>query len=178
MLSGRPLRLLVTLLVWAALGTLGVLVATAISAPQASARNEDVNIATGKGTVPLPKSRIVQFNFVAKDRDGNPSTDRAEGHFSIKFADQFIKGKVKCLRVSSSSSAYFMGRVTDTNVPEVKHQWRTFSVFDSGQPEGAGDLLGLGATTNGPECVPPSGGGTPLTSGNITVKDVTEASSS
>jgi hypothetical protein len=178
MLSGWPLRrLLVTLLVWAVLGTLGVLVATAIAAPQADARNQKVNTAKGKGA-PVGHVHIDQFEFVAKDLDSDPTTDKAEGTFSIRymnsigFKDKFIKGKVKCLRVSGST-ADFVGKVTKTNLPAEQNQLFVFTVYDSGESEGGGDYFGT-LRTDVPACPPPSEyyRGAPVVSGNVTVKDV------
>jgi hypothetical protein len=69
-----------------------------------------------------------------------------------------------------------VGRITNTNLLEEKHQLMAFSVYDSGESEGGGDYFGL-SRTNVPECPPPSEyRATPVVSGNITVKDVAQAS--
>jgi hypothetical protein len=118
------------------------------------------------------------INFYAQSLDEKPNTPAAKGHFSATGGDNgefFLKGKITCLRVSGKGStgvaAYFVGKVEQSNVSDIPvGQLVGVDVFDSGKPNGEGDLL-RGGPTDSKECRAPTGEGDPITQGNIVVKN-------
>jgi hypothetical protein len=118
------------------------------------------------------------INFYVQGLDEKPNTPAAKGHFSATGGDNgefFLKGEITCLRVSGKGStgvaAYFVGKVEKSNVSDIPvGQLVGVDVFDSGKPNGEGDLL-RGGPTDSKECRAPTGEGDPITQGNIVVKN-------
>jgi hypothetical protein len=118
------------------------------------------------------------INFYAQGLDEKPNTPAAKGYFSATGGNNgefFLKGKITCLRVSGKGSsgvaAYFVGKVEKSNVSDILvGQLVGVDVFDSGKPNGEGDLL-RGAPTASKQCRAPTGEGDPITHGNIVVKN-------
>jgi hypothetical protein len=104
----------------------------------------------------------------------NSKTDAATGTFLVTTpsGDGFVQGNLTCLRVAKgpdgSRFANFAGPVTNTNQPD--HVFGAFDITDSGQPNGAGDLLNAYVASSA-QCSTPSGGpdNQPLQSGNVVV---------
>jgi hypothetical protein len=171
--KGQALSSYVLLLAAASL----LLVAIALLALPGTAyakKHQKVDFAKGTNVMQADGPLI---NFYVRGLDEKPKTPAAKGHFSAtgNNGEFFIEGKITCLRVSSKAptgvAAYFVGKVEKSNVPDVPvGQLLGVDVFDSGKPNGDGDLL-LGGPTASKECRAPTGEGDPITQGNIVVKD-------
>jgi hypothetical protein len=137
-------------------------------------KNHKVDFAKGTNVMQADGPLI---NFYAKGLDEKPKTPAAKGHFSATGGSNgefFLKGKITCLRVSgkgSTGAAYFVGKVEKSNVSDIPvGQLVGVDVFDSGKPNGEGDLL-RGGPTDSKQCRAPTGEGDPITQGNIVVKN-------
>jgi hypothetical protein len=138
-------------------------------------KNHKVDFAKGTNVMQADGPLI---NFYAQGLDEKPKTPAAKGHFSATGGNNgefFLKGEITCLRVSGKGSsgvaAYFVGKVEQSNLSDIPvGQLVGVDVFDSGKPNGEGDLL-RGAPTDSKQCLAPTGEGDPITQGNIVVKD-------
>jgi hypothetical protein len=128
--------------------------------------------AKGKGVV----DATFGFGFSAKNQSPDPTTDNsATGKFIIKYGNHrhlFDKGKVQCLEATSAGGANLVGHIKKSNGGD-KGGYASIDAFDSGQPNGQGDLFDAFYSSTPQTCQPPSGAGTPLQKGNIVVHSTT-----
>jgi hypothetical protein len=146
------------------LTAVGVLAATMPGV--AGASTAKVDSAKGKGT-----QTSSQFSFKVMATKGTKGSNPAKGKFSLSEGGHVDKGTISCIdasNIAGGKAANFAGKLTKTSGPEVKGQPVDFDAFDSGQPNGQGDTFD-GALVPTAKCVTPAAGGTPITSGNITV---------
>jgi hypothetical protein len=173
--KGQALSSFVLMLAAASLLLVVVIALLALPGIAHAKKNHKVDFAKGTNVM-LAESPLI--NFYAQGLDEKPNTPAAKGHFSATGGDNgefFIKGKITCLRVSGKGSsgvaAYFVGKVEQSNVSDTPvGQLVGVDVFDSGKPNGEGDLFG-GGPTDSKECRAPTGEGDPITQGNIVVKN-------
>jgi hypothetical protein len=137
----------------------------------ADAKKRNVDFAKGKGVDDTGS----EFRFTAKNNSKDSSTDdSAKGKFFMKQGGEFFKGKVICLQAIneepvSKGAADIVFEVKKSSVPEAVGTSMGVDVWDSGLPDGEGDII----NNRGPatECIPPvASKSTSITSGDIVVE--------
>jgi hypothetical protein len=125
-------------------------------------KHKAAEFANGTGTIDT-----VSFSFNVKAKDNKPSTDSAEGKFSVAGGGIFVKGNLSCLRTARATDgsriANSVGKVTDSNVVPVG----AFVSFDA-TDSATGDLANATRVASA-SCHAPTGGKIPISSGNIVV---------
>jgi hypothetical protein len=170
----QKMLLVVTVLAMLAATMPGVAVAAAKK--ESTKSNQDASSSAASALPGSVKgtgtSGPVNFKFKAKStKGGGSASNHAKGKYSFTAGGEFLQGKVQCLEAgqvaTGGAAANFEGKITKTNLSGNKGQEFVFDVFDSGQPNGAGDTIAF--SEGSPTCTTPAPGGSTISSGDIVV---------